>query len=268
MKPEQVNFVQIEYGTFIMSSRDVEEGIFGKEVRHKVTVNSFYMSKHEVTQKEYEEVIGDNPSFFKGSNLPVESVSWYDSIEYCNKLSIKDGLTPAYTIDKDKRDPNNMSKEEKYGDDVRWLITWNKNANGYRLPTEAEWEYACQAGTTTPFSTGNNITTDQANYNGNYPYNNNAKGIYRGETTPVGTFEANPWGLYDMHDNVWEWCWDWYGNYSNADQANPDGTTSGVWRVLRGGSWHYAEEFLRSAFRYAINPSNRDGDVGFRLVRS
>ena len=258
------NFVQIEGGTFIMGSPASEAVRADGEVQHKVTVSSFKMSKYLVTQKEYEEVMGNNPSKFKGSDLPVETVDWYEAIEYCNKRSIKEKLTPAYTIDKNKKDPNN---ENSY-DDEKWIVTWNKNANGYRLSTEAEWEYACRAGTTTPFSTGNNITTDQANYNGNYPYNNNAKGIYREKTTPVGTFKPNPWGLYDMHGNVWEWCWDWYGDYSKADQTNPDGTVSGSHRVIRGGSWFNYGQSLRSAYRSIGVPGYGLNYIGFRLVRS
>jgi formylglycine-generating enzyme required for sulfatase activity len=212
------------------------------------------MGKYEVTQKEYQEVMGTNPSNFKGDlpaqagNLPVEQVSWYDAVEYCNKRSQKEGLTPAYTI-------NGTN------------VTWNRNANGYRLPTEAEWEYACRAGTVSPFSTGNNITTSQANYDGNYPYNNNAKGEYRQKTTPVGSFQANPWGLHDMHGNVWEWCWDWKGDYPSGAQSDPVGASSGSNRVIRGGSWGNLGRNLRSADRGSYTPSNRNYIIGFRLVR-
>ena len=274
------NFVQIKGGTFMMGSPDSEAGrekedrfkllkemglgyYVYSEQQHKVTVSSFYMSKYQVTQKEYKDIMGNNPSFFVGDNLPVESVSWYDAIEYCNKRSIKEKLTPAYTIVKDKKDPNN---ESGY-DDVKWIVAWNKKANGYRLPTEAEWEYACRAGTTTPFSTGNNITTDQANYDGNRPYNNNAEGVYREKTTPVGTLRSNPWGLYDMHGNVYEWCWDWGEDYSKADQTNPDGAVSGSFRVVRGGSWSRDASYLRSAYRGINDPRVGVRDIGLRVVR-
>jgi formylglycine-generating enzyme required for sulfatase activity len=241
-------FVRINGGTFTMGSPANEPGRWYSETQHQVTVSAFYMGKYEVTQKEYQEIMGTNPSSFKGDNLPVENVSWYDAVEYCNKRSRKEGLTPTYTI-----------KGEN--------VTWNRNANGYRLPTEAEWEYACRAGTTTPFSTGNNITTDQANYDGNKPYNNNAKGEYRRETTPVGTFAPNPWGLYDMHGNVWEWCYDWYGDYSSSSQTDPVGAVTDTFRVRRGGSCLDDGQFLRSARRFVAYPSIMSITLGFRLVR-
>jgi formylglycine-generating enzyme required for sulfatase activity len=151
-------FVLIPAGTFTMGSPASEVDRSSNETQHQVTLSSFYMGRYEVTQKEWVAVMGSNPSYFKGDDLPVEQVSWYDVIDYCNKRSIKEGLTPAYTVS-------------------GTTVTCNWKANGYRLPTEAEWEYACRAGTTTPFNTGNNITTAQANYNGNYPYNGNAKEI-------------------------------------------------------------------------------------------
>jgi formylglycine-generating enzyme required for sulfatase activity len=243
------NFVYIQGGTFTMGSPSNESGRDSDEVQHQVTLSAFYMGKYQVTQAEYEALMGTNPSSFKGSNLPVESVNWYDAVEFCNRLSQGEGLTPAYSGSGSS-------------------ITCNWNANGYRLPTEAEWEYACRAGTTTPFSTGNNITTSQANYNGNYPYNNNAAGIYRETTTPVGSFASNPCGLYDMHGNVWEWCWDWYGIYSTGTQTNPRGPVSGVIRVIRGGSWLNVGQILRSAFRSDNYPSYGRDLIGFRLVRN
>jgi formylglycine-generating enzyme required for sulfatase activity len=261
--PAPEKFVRIEGGTFTMGSPANEPERTSDEVQHQVTVRSFYMGKYQVTQAEYETVMGTNPSYFQGSNLPVENVSWYDAIEYCNRLSQREELSLAYTIDKNRSDPNNTSDY----DDVRWLVTWNPNANGYRLPTEAEWEYACRAGTTTPFSTGNNITTSNANYNGNYPYNNKSKGTYRERTTAVGSFAPNPWGLYDMHGNVYEWCWDWYGSYSSGAQTDPRGAVSGYYRVGRGGYWSGDGRYLRSASRLNNNQSSRGDSTGFRLVR-
>jgi formylglycine-generating enzyme required for sulfatase activity len=218
-----------------MGSPSNEPERYSDEVQHQVTLSAFYMGKYQVTQAEYQSVMETNPSYFTGSNFPVERVSWYDAVEFCNRLSQREGLTPAYTI-------NGTN------------VSCNWNASGYRLPTEAEWEYTCRAGTTTPYSTGNNITTSQANYNS-------------GSTKPVGSFAPNPWGLYDMHGNVWEWCWDWYGSYSTGAQTNPRGAVSGNNRVIRGGSWNNNGQNLRSAYRNNNNPSNRNNNIGFRLVR-
>jgi formylglycine-generating enzyme required for sulfatase activity len=251
-------FVQINGGTFTMGSPDNETGRDNDEgPQHQVTVSSFYMGKYEVTQAEYETVMGINPSEFKGSNLPVEQVSWFDAVEYCNKRSQQEGLSPAYTIS---------------GTGENRSVTWSHSAQGqgggYRLPTEAEWEYACRAGTTSPFSTGDNITPDQANYDGNYPYNNRAPGIYQEKTVAAGSFQPNAYGLYDMHGNVWEWCWDWYGVYPGGGQTDPEDTSPGAGHLIRGGSWNSSARGLRSANRNGGAPSGRDSLMGFRLVRS
>ncbi|MDR0598778.1 MAG: formylglycine-generating enzyme family protein [Treponema sp.] len=261
---EAANMVRVNGGTFTMGSPLSEPDRWDDEVQRNVTVRSFYLGKYEVTQREWREVMGNNPSAFKGDDLPVENVSWYDAVEYCDKLSELEGLTPAYTIDKTRKDPNNR---DEY-DDMKWTVTWNWNANGYRLPAEAEWEYACRAGTTAPFNTGNNITTEQANYNGNYPYNGNPKGVYQEKPAPVGSYAPNAWGLYDTHGNVWEWCWDWYGKYPRGARTDPTGAVSGAYRVLRGGSLSDYAQYTRSAFRGGINPSNRINNFGFRLARS
>ena len=138
---------------------------------------------------------------------------------------------------------------------------------GCRLPTEAEWEYASRAGTTTPFNTGNNLTTDQANYDGKYPYNGNATGTYLGKTQPIGSYPSNAWGLNDMHGNVWEWCSDWYdSNYGTGSQTNPTGPSSGSYRVYRGGSWGYYAQDSRSSYRHNSDPANSGNYLGFRLV--
>ena len=159
------------------------------------------MGVHQVTQAQWQAVMGANPSHFKGeSNLPVENVSWDECVAFCEALGKKDGKP-------------------------------------YRLPTEAEWEYACRAGTTTPFHFGGTITVNQANYDGNYTYGNGKKGVYRQKTTPVGSFPANAWGLFDMHGNVWEWCADWYGPYPEEELKDPQGFVGGDRRVCRGGSW-------------------------------
>ncbi len=277
--PEGMVFIPA--GTFLMGSPESEAGRFSPETQHQVTISrSFWMSQYEVTVGEFRRfvtatgyqteaetsgggyvVVTDgsweektdanwqNPYFSQEDNHPVVLVSWNDALAYCNWLSKEEGLTPAYTISEEN-------------------VTWNREANGYRLPTEAEWEYACRAGTTTPFNTGNNITTNQANYNGNYPYNGNAKGEYRERTTAAGSFAPNPWDLYDMHGNVWEWCWDWFGDYSSESQIDPMGAVSGTFHVLRGGGWVYYGQFMRSAFRDDGTPSFRDNFGGFRLARS
>ncbi|MDR0448598.1 MAG: SUMF1/EgtB/PvdO family nonheme iron enzyme [Treponema sp.] len=252
--------VRINGGAFTMGSPASEPERGRDETPHRVTVSSFYMGKYQVTQKDYEEIMGTNPSRFKGPNLPVEMVSWYDAVEYCNKRSQKEGLSPAYTI-------NSRTPAAGYPI-TNARVSLNRNATGYRLPTEAEWEYASRAGTATPFSTGNNITTSQANYNGYHPYNNNAKGTNREKTTDVGSFAPNPWGLYDMHGNVWEWCWDWYASYPSRVQTNPLGPASGTLRVFRGGSWGSAGHYLRSDCRFGINPFYHLSIIGFRVVRS
>jgi len=164
ISPVPKNMVLIPGGTFIMGSHTDEPKRNNEREgpQHQVTISSFYIAKYPVTQSEFQAVNGVNPSHFKGDNLPVENINLYEAIEYCNLLSQKEGLTPAYTIDKSTSDPDNRIAD----DSIKWLVTWNRNTNGYRLPTEAEWEYACRAGTITTFYTGNNITTDEANYNG------------------------------------------------------------------------------------------------------
>ncbi|MDO4725828.1 MAG: SUMF1/EgtB/PvdO family nonheme iron enzyme [Porphyromonadaceae bacterium] len=224
-------FVEISGGTFTMGSPDNEVGRNNDESpQHVVTLNSFYMGKYEVTQAQWKAVMETDttPSFFKGDNLPVEMVNYADIMDFITKL-------------------NELTKKE------------------YRLSTEAEWEYACRAGTTTPFYTGNNITTAQANYNG-VPYNDNPKGEYRGKTTEVGSFAPNAFGLYDMHGNVWEWCSDKYGKYPDTPQVNPTGATDGSYGIIRGGSWDNGASYCRSAFRASTPFFMIDNFLGFRLV--
>lgn len=245
--------VGIKGGTFTMGSPANEISRGKEEIQRQVILDAFFIGKHTVTQKEFQDVMGSNPSNFNGDNLPVENVTWFEAVLFCNALSEKQGLTPAYFVS---------------GSGETTSVTWNREADGYRLPTEAEWEYACRAGTVTPFSTGVNITTDQANYYGNYPYNDAPRGRYRETTVPVGSLVANPWGLHEMHGNVWEWCWDWYGEYAAGAQTNPAGAESGTFRVNRGGGWNDFGRHLRSAYRAAHNPSNRTFNLGFRLARN
>ena len=202
------------------------------EFQHEVELTKgFYMGVHEVTQEEYQEVMGENPSRFKGAKLPVENVSWDDAQEFCKKLSMKEGKK-------------------------------------YRLPTEAEWEYACRAGTTTPFHFGETISPNQVNYDGNYPYGNGEMGVYRAKTTPVGSFAPNAFGLHDMHGNVLEWCEDWYDGkyYENSPRENPVNNAIATYRVLRGGSWVDVAKNARSASRNNVMPGHRNSLIGLRVV--
>jgi len=234
-------FVRINGGTFTMGSPADELWRESNEIQRQVTISSFQMSRYPVTQREYQEIMGTNPSHFLGDNLPVEMVSWFDAVEYCNRRSQREGLTPAYKIS---------------GSGNNRTVTWNRNANGYRLPTEAEWEYACRAGTTKAYNTGADITTSQANF-----------GDWDGRTTPVNNYSPNSWGLYDKHGNVWEWCWDWYDIYASGAQTNPTGAVSGSKRILRGGCWFNSADYARSAYRYSENPYDSGADIGFRVVR-
>ncbi len=231
----QLKMVAISGGTFWMGSLD-GEGADDELPRHQVTVAPFWMGKFVVTQAQYKAVMGDNRSHFKGANRPVERVCWHDAVKFCEKLSAK-------------------------------------AQRQFRLPSEAEWEYACRAGTTTPFYCGKTISTDQANYNGNRTYRSGKPGTYRQQTTDVGSFLPNAFGLYDMHGNVYEWCLDhWHSRYEGAptdgsawiDQDAEENAT----RVMRGGSWFNYPRNCRSACRCFSAPVNVNYNIGFRVVCS
>ncbi len=254
------DLILINGGTYLMGSPETEMQRETDEVQHEVKVSDFYIGRYEVTQKEYEEVMGDNPSNFEGENLPVENITWYEAIEYCNKLSEKEGLTPVYTIDGEN-------------------VSWDRSANGYRLPTEAEWEYAARAGITTPFNTENSISDEEANYYGHYPYGieenyftqenlETEPGQYRQTTVEVDSFSPNKWGLYNIHGNVAEWCFDYYGAYDLENTDNPSGPTTGTLRVNRGGGWNDYAKHLRCAYRASTTPDQKMSNIGFRVVRN
>ncbi len=254
------NFVLLEGGSFIMGSPDSERQRGADEVSHEVTVSAFYADPFEVTQKDYEAVMGENPSFFLGEELPVENVTWYDAVEYCNRLSELRGLTPAYTIDRN-------------------TVSWNRAADGYRLLTEAEWEYAARGGTETIYSFGNQVHSDYANFEGSYPYlieenyvsRRNSEVVTsenRGTTVAVDELPPNAFGLYNMHGNVAEWCFDYYGEYDLNDSSDPAGAVNGCLRVNRGGSYNDFGKHLRSAYRSATNPIDADQNLGFRICRN
>jgi formylglycine-generating enzyme required for sulfatase activity len=232
-----MEFVWVPGGRFMMGSpEDEKERSVDEGPVHAVYVDGFWMGKFPVTQKEWELIMGENPSDFKSifkskNRYPVENVSWEDCQAYIQQL-------------------NTRSKHT------------------FRLPSEAEWEYACRAGTTTPFYFGKTITTDQANYDGNYPYADSKKGIYRKKTTPVDQFKPNAFGLYDMHGNVYEWCDDVYDEkaYQKHAERNPVIQDGGSDRVHRGGCWNSFARVLRSADRSRDYPGDRYSDTGFRLL--
>jgi len=246
-----LDMAAIPGGSFIMGSPEGEEGSPDRErPQHQVTIQPFYMGKYPITQAQWQRVaqlpqvnrkLEPNPSYFKGGNRPVEYVSWYDAVEFCARLT-------------------SLTKR------------------AYSLPSEAQWEYSCRAGTKTPFHFGETLTTDLANYDGNYTYGDGPKGIYRKETTEVGSFGlANAFGLYDMHGNVCEWCLDdWHSNYEGAPtdgSARLDGNDNLSQRkgspVLRGGSWIDDPEICRSASRRYNFRAERDdisNGIGFRVA--
>jgi formylglycine-generating enzyme required for sulfatase activity len=234
--PSGIEVMYIPAGEFLMGSPENEaERSFVEGPVHKVVITEpFWMGKYEVTQAQWESVMGTNPSIFKNCpQCPVEEVSWDDCQEFIKKLNARN------------------------------------DGNVYALPTEAQWEYACRAGTTTPFAFGATITPNQVNYDGNYPYGNGAKGLYRKKTIPVGSLNSpNAWGLHDMHGNVLEWCADWYdGNYYKTNPTNdPKGPGSGTSRVVRGGSWRGNAGGCRSACRRYGRPDGRSDYVGVRVV--
>ena len=217
------DMVLIPAGTFKMGSPSSEKGRADDESLHQVTIRSpYYMGKYEVTQEQWEAVIGNNPSSKnKGAKLPVTDVSWEDCQVFLKRLN-------------------------------------EKSNSGYRLPTEAEWEYGCRAGTTTAYSFGDKITPKDANY----------RGSNIGKPVAVGSYKPNAFGLYDMHGNIWEWCEDWYSKYPAESITDPQGPEMGDYRVLRGGSFDFSVSELRSSIRHLFTPAFRHNDFGFRLART
>lgn len=260
----------IKGGTFVMG-----EGSSG-ETALKITVSDFYMSKYEVSFDDFDAFCAatrrEKPadSGWGRGKRPVIHVDWYDAVEYCNWRSQQDGLTPCYSIDKTNKDPNNSNS----GDTKKWTVTVNWNAKGYRLPTEAEWEYAArEGGKKVRFGNGRDvIDPSEVNFDARSDYKKSYSivGEYRGKTVPVDELSANAIGLKNMSGNVWEWCWDWYGEkyYTESEGArNPRGSSSGQYRCLRGGSWIVGPEDCRSAYRSLWNPGYVKYYVGFRVVR-
>lgn len=241
--------IYVRGGRFRMGS---DHGWNDEKPVHIVTLTGFYISKYELTQKEWVEIMGSNPSYNKGDNLPVEWITWYDAVDYCNKRSILEGLTPCYSIDGD----TNPSSWESGTVECDW------GANGFRLPTEAEWEYAARGGnmgSNWNYSGDNNID-EVAWYSGNSG----------NKTHSVGKKKYNELEIYDMSGNVSEWCWDWYdcSYYSSSPPDNPTGPNSGVARVKRGGGYDNYKDLCTVSVRHFSNPANCFGNIGLRLCRS
>ena len=266
-----VNYVHIPGGRFSMGSPETEVGRSSDETLHEVEVSDFWMCKYVVTVKEFRDFIKTTgyrtDAEEKNSSYIWNGKEWKDT----------EGVNWRHDVSGKERGANEDNHpviHVSWNDAVafcKWMT--EKTGKKFRLPTEAEWEYACRAGkNNTPFNTGDNLTTKQANYDGNYPYNGNPKGEYREKTLPVESFEPNKWGLYNMHGNVREWCSDWFGSdyynkcKENGVEKDPKGPNSGSGRVLRGGSWSGSAEDCRSACRHGAAPGDRIGDVGFRLV--
>jgi formylglycine-generating enzyme required for sulfatase activity len=279
-----MEFALIPAGEFMMGSSDADVQTYikadpnfkvayanGEGPKHRVKITQpFYMASHEVTQAQYQQVVSRNPSCFaktgsgsakvsamETSRFPVENVSWFDAVEFCIKLSAMDNRSPSYLLTNIKRSSGSITS----------AIVTILNGDGYRLPTEAEWEYVCRAKSTTPFHFGSQVNGEEANVNGNFPFGTTSKGPYLARTTTVCSYQANAFGLYDMHGNVWEWCQDWHSSdyYAKRAEHNPAGPLTGSLRVRRGGGWIDNAQYARAAYR-SILPEGRGCNAGFRVI--
>ena len=268
------NLVFVE-GGIILNTKSNYHGrtlLANSPLGRPVEVAGFFIGKYEVTQQEWADVMGSNPSKFQADNLPVETVSWYDCVEYCNRRSIKEGLRPYYTIDRNTKDPNNRTEI----DDVKWTVSIDPGADGYRLPTEVEWEYAAGGGRLSrsyTFSGSDDLNrvawfwqnAGDKPLTGQWYWPTIEKNNTRAK--PVGGKQPNELGLYDMSGNVREWCWDWFGELeSNGSAAQGSSSESG--RVWKGGGWIGGDFCCAIAFRAGLEANGKGPDQGLRVCRS
>lgn len=257
-----MKFVQVSSGSFTMGSPDTDpDARENEKPQSRVTLTrSFLIGMHEVTQEQYTQVMNLKPAHFvyeHSQKHPVEHVTWFDAVKFCNALSAATGLTPCYT------DQHGSTKIETSD-----TISCAWKANGFRLPTEAEWEYACRAGTTTRYCCGDELDQDYSwNWkNSLVKYKPNSRGW---GTNPVGSKKPNAWGIHDMHGSLWEWCWNWYSipRATQSQEIDPIGPATGSVRVYRGGAWSSEPYSVRSAIRYGAPPYYRNGHMCFRVMR-
>lgn len=252
---QAVEMVSIPVGKFNMGNTGTIQGEKNEYPVHEVFIQSFKMSRYEITQAQFEEIMGYNHSYNQGANKPVERVSWFEAVKFCNKLSEAEGLKAVYHVDP-------------------FLgIQWDATANGYRMPTEAEWEFACKAGSETDYYNGNRRSHEDAPVDSlleQIAQYHNGSEKYPNQSIDVGQKQPNAFGLYDTHGNVFEWVWDWYDEtyFSYSPKDHPKGPQTGVLKVLKGGAMDTAAEFQRASYRYRLVPAYTSHNIGFRIART